>query len=306
MRRFSGLSVVAIIVALLGADAAGAFVGPVSTKRVEKFVKGQAKIATANQQPVFPNARIADKKWLNKFVGCVQDYAHPRRWQCIYHVPFYEMETTAPPPGEIQQRALRYCEDPGYRLSPNQRFKKAVQVRRGAGQKLRVVGGWPMTCRLTQSVINDWNLYGDDYDPARSEPVAYEQVPAIPEIAKQKMPGDLPPLPSGAPGGPPPGPLSVTGGSASRSAPSALKRKRGLCPSGCAQNETFTGCSSWGQWHLNYGSNAWTYSCFWQVHSYPGFAIGYGNNVQRYEQYYYLGYYEYGRPAARLWATGTF
>lgn len=134
---------------------------------------------------------------------------------------------------------------------------------------------------------------GDSDDgPARPEP-AYEQVPSVPEAARQPLPDDLPRTPSEAPRGPPPGPLSGAEGSASRSAYSANK-----------YGETFLGCSPWGQYHLP-GSSTWTYGCFWRLASPPGASPGIFNNVRRYEQYYFAGYDRYGNPVARLYASGT-
>ncbi len=71
--------------------------------------------------------------------------------------------------------------------------------------------------------------------------------------------------------------------------------------------ETFLYCNQyWGQWHLNQGSNAWTYSCFWHLNSLPGASPGIFNNVTRYEMYYWIGNDSLGNAIARLWATGTF
>jgi hypothetical protein len=258
--------------------------GPVSEKYVERFIEGQAKIVVANQPPVFPNASITGKKYR---AYCIQDYDKRRNWECIYSVAIYEDSLSTP------QGTVRFCGTP-----EGEPYEHALKVRRKRGDwlppQLKIVGAWKMSCPLSQLEIDIWNINGPDYDPAVSEPTAYEPVPAAPEVAEQPLPKDLPPSPPGAPGGPPPGPISAT----SPKAPSAQKRDPNV--------DTFLGCSPWGQWHLSYGYNTWSYSCFWRLHTLPGgFLMGYGNDVKRYEMYYYAGRDAYGRDIARLWATGT-
>ena len=272
--------------ALLAISASPATAQNATEKRADQFVKRQAKIVLENQPAVFPNSHITKKTFGN--IACLQDTLKRRRIECIFSVGIEETWIGATLPSTI-----RFCKTP-----KGKPFEHALRLRLQRSGQLRLVDGWKMSCQLDQFGINLWNKYAEDhqkYQPIVTESTPYEEVPAAPEISSQPLPHDLV-IPSGAPSGPPPGPLYPTGNYRSSSRAEANAR---------AGNETFAGCSRWNQYHIPQ-SYAWTYACFWNVHSYPGFAIGYGNNITRYEQYVYLGRDYLNRNIAQLWASGTY
>jgi hypothetical protein len=203
----------------------------------------------------------------------------------VYHVALYERGTIDPPAQydpewPIQQRTVRTCGAPN---------DEVLRVRRArSSRKLRVVGGWRMACPLDEFDIDLWNKYGPDFQPNVTEPTPYERAP----VAKIDEPsGDLLAAPSGAPGGVPPGPLSVpqSSGSASRLAHSA-------------QKDIFKGCSWWFRWDQN--PAYWVYNCYWNPRPLLDLRPGLLGSTSFYESYYWIGNDAYGRPLSRFFQAG--
>ena len=139
----------------------------------------------------------------------VKRFIKRRRWVCAWNAYVYEESKTDPGPYEVRQRTFRYCtaaEDrDGYAVVI---VKRALSSRR-----LRVASPWLVSCELTQSSIDSWNVFAYDdedvWEPIRSEPLDVPESTLPPPEPKPQDDLDLLSPPNGEPGGPPPVPLST-------------------------------------------------------------------------------------------------
>ena len=192
---------VALVVALgsiaLGAGSARAQSGGmnrgdlhVSTKTVKKFIKRRARVVGLNQMPLFPNARIYKT---GAFATC-SALRKWRRWVCAWNAYVYEESKRDPGQFEVRQSTFRYCtaasDRDGYRV---------VEVKRArSSRRLRVASPWLVSCDLTESSIESWNVFAYDEDqvwqPTRSEPLA---IPKSTLPPPEPLPQELLPAPAG-------------------------------------------------------------------------------------------------------------
>ncbi len=270
------------------ADRCGAYSWSCEEKKVERFVKRQAKLVAPDQPALFPHARITSRKVSG---GCspIGRRFLERKWSCSGFISLYERSTIDPPAvydpeWPIRQRTVRSCR---WGFGGAER----LYVRYKRGRPRGFLGGWRMDCALGEFEINLWNKYGPDYQPNSTEPTPYEVVDArIRALTRPR--DDLLPAPSGGPGGPPPGPISRQGGS-------------GITSSARAATHIFQGCSSWNQQNWN-GRWYWVQGCFWNVDLHPGVLPGiFAQDSYYYELYYHVGNDYYGRPITRLFQSGT-
>jgi hypothetical protein len=249
----------------------------VSDKTVERFVRRQARIVGRTQPAVFPNARVTGRK---PFASCSRSNVGQRRprWNCAFFIALNETSRS-----NSRQFTLRFCGSPDD-------YMNQISVRRArSSRKLRVAGGWKMSCEVDEDAISLWNQTGAAYQPNVSEPTPYKRVRAVRNLGPPR--NDLLPPPSGRPDARPPGPLSLTQsfGSVSRNAQGA-------------QKDIFKGCTAWERWGQN--PNYWIYGCFWNPRPLPGLLPGYLGSTSFYELYYYVGNDAYGRPMGRFFYAG--
>jgi hypothetical protein len=252
----------------------------VTTSTVKRFIRRQATIVGKGQRAVFPGARISEREVDPDTVYCSRlssDAKGRPRWTCDYIIWLYETNRANP-----DQWTLRYCTT----------FASTgwVTVRRArSSRRLRIVGGWRMSCPVDESDISRWNDRGPDWQPNVTEPTPYEQAP-VAQLGEPRG-ANLLAAPSGAPGGAPPGPLSApqSSGSASRVAHSA-------------QKDIFKGCSDWFRWDRN--PAYWVYNCYWNPRPLPGLMPGILGSTSFYESYYWVGNDVYGRALSRFFQAG--
>jgi len=273
----------------------------VRTKTVQKFIKRRATVVGLNQTPMFPNARIY-KTSAFATCGALRKW---RRWVCAWHATVYEESRRDPGEFEVRQSTLRFCGA----AAKNRDGYEVVEVKRArASRRLRVASPWTVSCDLTQSSIDSWNVFAYTPDqvwqPTRSEPLA---VPESTLPPPKPLPRELPPAPAGQPAGPPPGPLSI--GSETRSAPRATAHASSTTGgTGYLWREgSWLGCSPWVRYE--YDTRYWVFYCYWRPPSaatLPGAALGiFTQDVVTYwEGYYWADNDNYGRPLGKLFSSG--
>lgn len=302
------VSVALVFGASLGTGSASAQTGGgdsgslfVSTKTVKEFIKRRARIVGLNQQPLFPNARIYKT---GAFATCLRSsLGNGRRFVCGWNAYVYEESKRDPGEFEVRQSTFRYCtageDDDGF---------AAVIVRRARySRRLRVASPWLVSCELTQSSIDSWNVfaYRDDqvWQPFRSEPL-----PEVPESTlppPKPEPQELLPAPAGQPGGPPPGPLAT--GTEYRSTPQTSARFTTGGTGYLWRGGSWLGCTQWQRYQAD--PRYWVFFCFWRppaAATLPGAALGIFTQevVTYWEGYYWSDNDSNGRPLGTLFASG--
>jgi hypothetical protein len=277
----------------------------VTTKKVKKFIKRRATVVGLNQEPLFPNARIYKT---GSFATC-SSLRKGRRWVCGWNAYVYEESMTDPGPYEVRQSTFRYC------TAAEDRDGYAVVIvkRVRSSRRLRVASPWRVSCELTQSSIDQWNVFAYDdedvWEPIRSEPLPVEETTLQPPETEPQDELDLLSPPGGAPEGPPPGPLSL-GSEYQLSRTDDARASNTTGGTGYLwRGGSFLGCSDWlrYQWDTRY----WVFYCFWRPPSaatLPGAALGiFTQDVVTYwEGYYYVGNDNYGRPQGKLFLSGQY
>lgn len=306
------LSLALVFSASLGAGAAGAQSAGgdggglhVSTKKVKRFIKRRARVVGLNQMPLFPNARIYRT---GAFSTC-SALRKGRRWVCAWNAYVYEESNTDPGPYEVRQSTFRYCT-----AAENRDSNGVVYVKRArSSRRLRVVSPWLVSCELTQSSIDSWNVFAYDdedvWEPLRSEPLDVPTSTLPPPKPKPQDDLDLLAPPNGEPGGPPPGPLS-TGTEYQSSRTDGARSSSTTGGTGYLwRGGSWLGCSEWMRYQ--YDPSYWVFYCYWRPPSagtLPGAALGIFTQevVTYWEGYYWVGNDNYGRPQGKLFSSGQY
>jgi hypothetical protein len=287
-----------VVSAPLGAGVAGAQSGGgdtaknlrVTTKQVERSIRRKARLVGEAQPAVFPNAYV---KSSYVYVNCMRaggSMRHRPMWACGYSI--YLNDTSRSDPSQFTIRDCSTPESPPARLRKNiYATSRLLYLRRArSSRKLRIIGGWRMSCPVNEWTISQWTESGGGYQPNVTEPSPYKLIKPL--SAPPRPRGDLLSPPSGEPAGPPPGPISTDGGARSSST---------------ARSST----------HIRYGCGYWqaywvdpryrVYPCFWGL-DVPPFGAGLGifnQSSYYYEWYYWVGNDNAGNPVSRLFLSGT-
>jgi hypothetical protein len=243
----------------------------VTTKTVEKFITRRAKMVAGAQSAVFPNAYIFETDPLNGSCARVKSFRRPT-WFCLSTILVGEENRSNP-----DQFAFRDCSTP---------IHETLRVRRArSSRKLRLVGGWKMSCALTEDDIARWNARGPEYQPHVTEATPYEP---LEQASRPPAPSgddlDILPPPSGEPGTPPLGPMKAP------PSDSATSSRHDMTCSG-----------RWEPYWVD--TRYWIYVCYWREHSI--FGVGY-NTELNYSLFYWAGDYNSdGYAIGRLFYTGV-
>ena len=264
--------------ALLGisastASAAGGRHSKIDDK-VEKWVKARALEVAQDQGPVFPNAEVTKR---GSFAACSAKYTS-RGWNehsftCSFNIYINEYELGPSSVSDPPQRTFRLCKNWSVE-KPS--LSQPLKIKRSAGGKISIKGGWKQTCELDEFAFDLWAIFGPPYHPDVKVAIPHEESDiAVAELTEPRE--DL--LPAGADPGPAPGPLGT-------GAPAGRPQTSGKNPRP-AYAATFCSRPSWVKFPNGYYA---IYGCLWDEPNLNGL---FGATPNLYAQNQWIEFYYY-------------
>ena len=245
-----------------------------TTKNVEKWVKARALEVAQDQGPVFPNAEVTKR---GSFAACSAKHSLQGKrkdaFTCFFNIYINEYELGASSVIDPPQRTFRVCKN--YSVE-KPRLDAPLRIKRSAGGKISIKGGWKQSCELDEFAFELWAVFGPPCHPDVTMATPHETGEiAVEELTEPR--DDL--LPAGADPGPAPGPLG-TGAPAARSDKSGKKPRP-------AYAHTFCSNPSWVKF-----PNGWyaIYGCLWDEPNLNGL---FGATPNLYAQNQWIEFYYY-------------
>ena len=173
-------------------------------KKVQKWVKARALEVAQDQGPVFPNAEVTKRGSSASCYARLNSRGNRTGvFRCFFSIYINEYEIGPSSVSDPPQRTFRICKN--YSIEKPS-LDAPLRIKRSAGGKLSIMGGWRQSCELDEFAFDLWAIFGPAYHPdvTVATPHAEAEVP-VAELTEPR--DDL--LPAGANPGPAPGPLGT-------------------------------------------------------------------------------------------------